>query len=206
MSPNARRRVQPGVVAGLGVLVLIAMVALSGRGDPPSAPTAVTKRKIDLVASVDYVNIDSGWSQDGGVTRGGMRLSLDDLRDITVHDGTLVDDYEMMPPCAEFTVPNACVLLADMLGDAVVWFALVPADKVSGREILTMPGLVDMQSNGDEGVLRNGWIVKLATPVARDCEKQDTPNLRDFITRFPDTASQSIMDLTSDSIVRVRCL
>jgi hypothetical protein len=69
-----------------------------------------------------------------------------------------------------------------------------------------LPGLVDMQANGDEGILRNGWIVRLATPVVRECDKQDTANLRDFITRFPDTASNSIVDLITDNVVRVRCL
>lgn len=193
------------IVVVLVVAFAALALALSREGSPAVAPSVV-RHKIDLVASVDAINADSGWSREGGKTRGGMRLSLDDLRTLTVPEGTLVDNYKAMSPCTDFATPNACVLLADMLGDAVVWFALVPANTVSGREILTMPGLVDMQANGDEGILKNGWIVKLATPVVRECDAQDTVNLRDFITRFPDTASESIMDLTTDSIVRVRCL
>lgn len=163
------------------------------------------RHKIDLVASVNSVSADANWKQDGVTKDGALRLSLDDLRLLTVPEGTLVDDYELMPQCTDFTTPNACVLLADMLGDAVVWFALVPADKVSGMQVLTMPGLVDMQSNGDEGILRNGWVVKLATPVKRNCEKTDTTSLRDFITRFPSDASTSTMNLTTDNIVSVTC-
>lgn len=163
------------------------------------------RHKIDLVASVNTVSADANWKQDGVTRNGALRLSLDDLRLLTVPEGTLVDDYEVMPTCTDFTTPNACVLLADMLGDAVVWFALVPADKVSGMQTLTMPGLVDMQSNGNEGILRNGWVVTLATPVKRNCENTDTTSLRDFITRFPSDASTSTMNLTTDNIVSVTC-
>jgi hypothetical protein len=92
------------------------------------------------------------------------------------------------------------------LGDAVVWFALVKSDAVSGREFLRLPGLVDMQSNGDEGILRNGWILRLATPVKRQCENQDTSSLRDFINRFPDTASESVLNLITDNVVSVKCV
>lgn len=205
MSPR-RRGVGPRSWIAVAVVVVVLVALVATRGGSPAVAPSVTRHKIDLVASVDSVNVDPGWSQEGGRTRGGIRLNLDDLRTLTVLEGTMVDDYSVVPACTELAVPNACVLLADMLGDAVVWYALVPADAASGREFLTLPGLVDMQANGDEGILRNGWIVNLATPVVRECEKQDTTNLRAFITRFPDTASQSIINLTTDNVVRVRCL
>lgn len=168
-------------------------------------PTDVL-HKIDLVASVNSINTDAGWSQEGGVTSSGaMRLSLDDLRVLTVAEGTLVDDYDAVPACADFTTPNACVLLADMLGEAVIWYALVPADSVNGLQYLTLPGLIDMQANGDEGILRNGWVVKLATPVKRECGDKDTTSLRDFITQFPDDMSTSLVNLTTDNVVSVVC-
>lgn len=193
-------------VIGVVVAVAVAGMLFLTRGSSPVVAPSVDRHRVDLVASVDSVNVDPGWSQEGGRTKGAIRLNLDDLRTLTILEGTMVDDYSSVPACTQLAVPNACVLLADMLGDAVVWYALIPADKVSGREYLTLPGLVDMQSNGDEGILRNGWIVKLATPVVRECEKQDTSNLRDFIIRFPDSASQSIVNLTTDDVVRVRCL
>jgi hypothetical protein len=168
-------------------------------------PTDVL-RKIDLVASVNSVSTDVGWSQEGGLTSSGaMRLALDDLRVLTIAEGTLVDDYDAVPACTDFVTPNACVLLADILGESVVWFALVPADKANGMQYLTLPGLIDMQANGDEGILRNGWVVKLATPVKRDCGDIDTATLRDFITRFPDEASTSLVNMTTDNVVSVVC-
>jgi hypothetical protein len=63
---------------------------LATRDSSSEISVTQTLRKIDLVASVDSINVDSTWSQENGVTRGGaMRLSLDDLRVLTVLDGTL---------------------------------------------------------------------------------------------------------------------
>lgn len=193
----------------VGVLaVLLAAVAFSVTRDNTRVIEADSKRfRVDLVASVDAINVDTNWSQSGGRTSGGsIRLSLDDLRVITVPPETMVDDYDAVTACSDFVTPNACVFLADMLGDAVVWFALVKSDAVSGREFLRLPGLVDMQSNGDEGILRNGWILKLATPVKRQCENTDTASLRDFINRFPDTSSESVLNLITDTVESVKCL
>lgn len=198
------------VIVGIGIAVVALFL---GNGiystldrDIDLKPTDVL-HKVDLTASVNSVNTDIGWSQEGGVTSSGaMRLSLDDQRVLTIPEGTMVDDYDTVPACVDFATPNACVLLADMLGEAVVWFALVPADKVDGLSVLTLPGLIDMQANGDEGILRNGWVVKLATPVKRQCGSVDTSSLRDFITRFPDAASTSLMNLTTDTVVSVSCV
>jgi hypothetical protein len=198
-----KRRVLVGALA-----VLLAAVAFTATRDNTRVIQADSKRfTVDLVASVNAINADSNWSQNAERTTGGsIRLSLDDLRVITVPPETLVDDYDAVAACTDFVTPNACVLLADMLGDAVVWFALVKSDAVSGREFLRLPGLVDMQSNGDEGILRNGWILRLATPVKRQCENQDTSSLRDFINRFPDTASESVLNLITDNVVSVKCV
>lgn len=187
-------------------MCLLAVIVLANRGTSSKIGASQTSHKIDLVASVNSINIDSTWSQEGNTTRGGaIRLSLDDLRTLTILDGTLVDDYKSLTACTNFVDPNACVLLADMLGDAVIWFALVPAGASNGREFLTLPGLVDMQANGEEGILRNGWIINLAAPVKRECGDMVTSSLRDFITRFPDQLSQAIVSLTTDNVVSVKC-
>jgi len=186
--------------------MFVAVIALLATRGSSEISVTQTLHKIDVVASVNSINVDAAWSQEGGITRGGaMRLSLDDLRVLTVPDGTLTAEYGSIPACTDFVKPNSCVLLADMLGDAVVWFALVPSDALAGREFLTLPGLVDMQANGDEGILRNGWVVKLAAPVKRDCGDTATSSLRDFITRFPDQLSKIIVNLTTDNVVSVKC-
>jgi len=194
------------ILVGLLAAILVAIVVLATRGTSSTISVTQTLHKIDLVASINAINVDSGWSQEGNFTTGGaMRVSLDDLRTVTVLEGTMTDDYSSFSTCTDFITPNACVLLADMLGDAVIWFALVPSDEIAGRELLTLPGLVDMQANGDEGILRSGWVVKLATPVKRECGDTATSSLRDFITRFPDQLSKTIVNLTTDNVVSVKC-
>jgi len=194
------------ILVGALVVGLIAVVVFATRDNSTTVSVSQTLHKVDLVASVNSINVDTAWSQDGKTTVGGAsRLVLDDLRTLTILEGTLVDDYKSVNACTDFVTPNACVLLADMLGDAVVWFALVAADTSDGRAFLTLPGLVDMQANGDEGVLRNGWVVKLATPVKRECGDVLTSSLRDFITRFPDKTSSAMMNLFTDNVVSVKC-
>ena len=125
------RRVPLAVAAGVAVLLLGNGIYASLNNNAVSVATDV-RHKVDLVASVNTVTADANWKQDGVTSGAVAQLSLDDMRVLTIPEGTLVDDYDGMAKCEDFTTPNACVLLADMLGDAVVWFALVPADKVSG--------------------------------------------------------------------------
>ncbi len=193
-------------VAAAAVVVALLAVVTRGDGGGVPVPSSAVLRPVDLVALVESVNVDSGWSVSSGRTTAAMRLALDDLRTLSIPVGTLVDDGGEPAGCTTFDVPRSCVLLADMLGDAVVWFALVPADQTRGGERLTLPGLVDMRDNGNDGVLRNGWVLPLATPVRRECGDVDTAHLRDFITRFPHAASRTVVDLVSDRVVRVECV
>lgn len=202
----SRRRIVYAAIAA-AVVLFLGNVVINMLSDDGVVTTDKVLRKIDLVASVNSVSATPEWNQLGTRTTGGdIQLALDDLRTMTIFDGTLVDDYAVVPACTDFSTPNACVLLADMLGDAVVWFALVPADTTSPREFLTLPGLIDMRSNGDEGVLRNGWVLNLTTGVRRECGDIDTTSLRDFITRFPDSASTTSVNLITDNIVAVTCV
>lgn len=195
----------PAIIVILAVALAgaLGLASFGGRTGTGSAPVL---HSIDLVANVNAVSVDEGWSMDGGRTHGGVRLALDDLRTLSVPDGTNVASYGDVPACTDLTTPHACVLLADMLGQSVVWFALVPADAATPDTFLTLPGIVDMQANGDEGVMSNDWVLRLATPTKRVCADNDTSSLRDFITRFPGTAARSIVDLTTDEIVRVECV
>ena len=188
------------VAVGLAALLLFAR----GRGTV-AAPGGPEAHRVDLVAVVESVSVDTGWSMDGGRTVKVARLSLDDTRILTLSEGTLVAAHGDVPVCTDLATPRACVLLADMLGQAVVRFALVPANTATPSATLELPGMVDMQANGDEGVLANGWVLRLATPTKRQCADTPTSNLRDFITRFPGAAARSTVDLVNDEIMRVEC-
>ena len=188
------------VAVGLAALLLFAR----GRGTV-AAPGGPGSHRVDLVAVVESVSVDTGWSMDDGRTVKVARFSLDDTRTLTLSEGTLVAAHGDVPVCTDLATPRACVLLADMLGQAVVRFALVPANTATPSATLELPGIVDMQANGDEGVLANGWVLRLATPTKRQCPDVPTANLRDFITRFPGAAARSTVDLVNDEIMRVEC-
>jgi hypothetical protein len=79
-------------------------------------------RRIDLIAQTSTIRSDGTWSVSGGVTRGDATAVLQDGRVLTLADGTLAESSCLFPDAL-----NACVLLADTLGDGVVWFALVAA-------------------------------------------------------------------------------
>ena len=133
---------------------------------------------------------------------GNATLTLDDGRVVEILEGTLGEIT-----CINLTAPSACVLLADMLGGGVVWFALVPVDEnaASSQKMLTLPPLVDMLNGGSLGVLQNDWIVKLGDGVKRTCDSEsDTANLREFITKFAQN-SVAILDLIKDEVTEVVC-
>lgn len=186
---------------GIGALSAFAAVALllfvfTGGGSPGDDAST---RNIELIAVVSGVQSDEGWVTNAGATVGSATMSLDDGRMVSIPSGTLGEIS-----CADLTTSQSCVLLADTLGSAIVWFALVPAESARGSRYLTLPGLVDMRSNGEFGVLSNGWVIRLATPTERTCEN-DPGNLRDFIDSFGGEGSRSVLDLIDDHIVEVVC-
>ena len=186
---------------GSGAVVVFAIVALglfsltSGGSGSGSSET----RDIELIAVVSGIQADEGWSTNSGMTAGAATVSLDDGRIVSIPPGTLGEIT-----CAGLATPQSCVMLADTLGSAVVWFTLLPADASRGGRYLNLSGLVDMREGGDYGVLGNGWVIRLATPTERNCEN-DPGNLRDFIDSFGGDGSQSVLDLIDDQIVEVIC-
>lgn len=185
----------------LGAVTVFAVVALGlfSLTSGGSSGASSTTRNIELIAVVSGVQADEGWATQSGKTIGAAAVSLDDGRTVSLPEGTPGD-----VTCADLSTPKACVMLADTLGPAVVWFTIVPADSSRGGRYLTLPGLIDMRAGGDYGVLKNGWVIRLATPTERTCEN-DPGNLRDFIDSFGGDGSQSVLDVIDDQIVEVVC-
>lgn len=157
------------------------------------------RRDVELVAVVAEARLDDGFAILDGRTTANASLALDDGRRVEVFAGTRGE-----VTCSRPAEPNACVLLADMLGSAVVWFALLDVDPDTPSSVLRLPGLVDMLAGGDLGVLPNGWVVRLTTGVVRTCDTE-TVSLRDFINSFPADASVTVLDLYADEVVEVVC-
>lgn len=193
---SARLWASFGVLAVLGFVTFVMYAFVSG-GSPTSG-NSQSLQNIDLIAAVTGAQPDEGWRVDNKKTVGNITLTLDDGRIVAIVDGTPSE-----VSCTNFSDPYACVLLADMLGTAVIWFAYVPADEKNGKQMLTLPALVDMQAGGDLGVLQNNLVIKLANGVDRTCES-DTATLREFITKYSSN-SISLLDLIADEITEVVC-
>ena len=107
--------------------------------------------------------------------------------------------------CANLDLPDRCVVLADVLGDAVVWFALLPK---APRETAELPPIVDLQDG--YAIFENGWEISYPPVIERDtgdggtCAGEDIPSFSDFLRRFGPN-STTIVDLATQQVVEVQC-
>jgi len=184
-----------GMLLGASALVFATLLLVNGGSSASSSGSRV----IDVVAAVTTTEFGDGWQISDGRSVGDATLSLDDGRTLHIVDATPGEVTCELP-----TIPYSCVIVADTLGSGVLWFALVPSDSSNGKEILTLPALVDMLQGGDLGVLSNGWVVPLATPTVRNCDTETT-SLRDFINKFPDGNAIALLNLYQDQITEVVC-
>ena len=175
-------------------VMLFAVFTLLQGGSESAAPAPMN---VELVAVTESIVATDNWSIIDGKSTGEANITLDDGRVVTVFDQTRGEIT-----CTDLA--GGCVMLADTLGDAIVWFALVPKDVEDGDAQLTMPALIDMRDGGDLGVLQNGWVVRLTVGVKRTCETETT-SLRDFINKFSPDRSVTMLDLITDEVTEVKC-
>ena len=186
--------------AAVGIPIVVAFliyVVLMNSGSPSQSASKVV-HFVNYTASVNIVQAESGWSVVQGTSRLTARLALDDARTVFIAEGTPGEIT-----CTDFSTPNACVLIAELLGDAVVWFALTPATSETLLTRLALPPVVDMLNGGDFAVLSNGWVIPLATPTKRSCSTP-TVSLREFINKFASNMNVSL-NLSADQIDVVTC-
>lgn len=183
------------VVLGLGLFVVFTLTS----GESSQVIGVPETHSIDLIASVSNLQADAGWTVVNARTIGQASPILDDGRTIRIIPNTPGEIS-----CVDLVTPSSCVLLADTLGGAIVWFTLLPADPQRPLTHMELPAVVDMLDGGNLGVLANGWIVKLATPTKRTCDTA-TLTLREFITLYSSDHSKSILDLIADEISEVVC-
>jgi hypothetical protein len=183
-------------VAGLAVLALLAREVLTD--DAPIEAVIedqVIERTIDLIEPIESATVSEGLavSRDG-LTDGFIDLTLDAERVLRI----VPDTYGEIE-CDALDVADRCAVLADMLGDAVVWFAILPQGPSATVELPPIIDLVDGRA-----VFENGWRIPYAPVIERDCDGEDIPTFSDFLRRFgPD--SVTVLDLELRLITSVRC-
>lgn len=183
-------------LAALGALALLARALLvSDDAIEAVIDPEPIERRIDVFEPIVSAEQSTDFSiLPTGATTGYLDLTLTGERVVGIFPGTLGEI-----DCAGLDQDNQCVLLADTLGDAVVWFAVLPAAR---RGTVELPPIIDLDEG--EAVFENGWRVPYAPVIERDCEGEDILTFSDFLRRFgPD--SVTIFDLESRQVVAVRC-
>lgn len=186
--------------ASIVVLALVVLVlrVCSGGDDGSTGDERPVNRRVDLISLTATVRSDAPWFVAQGAMVGDATVVLANGRVIRLADGTLGESSCLYPD-----VTNACVLLADTLGDGVVWFALLPAPPSASTE-LELPPIVQLLDGVTFARLENGWEVPLLDRVVRRCETE-SPNLTAFVQRFADR-HVTIVDLERAEVSAVRCL
>lgn len=185
--------------AAVGSLVVLLGILATFRddGSPVTVVETANTRRIDLIARTSTVRSDGSWSVADGVSRGNATAVLQSGRLLTITDGTLGQSSCLSPE-----VPDSCVILADTLGDGIVWFALIPAPPIESNEV-ELPPIEELLDGVTYARLTNGWEVPLLDKVVRRCE-DETPNLAAFVERFGDS-HVTIVDLEQSQVSAVRC-
>jgi hypothetical protein len=165
-------------------------VAVIGRA--PSA--AVAEHRVNLVQPVYSIQADPGFAVVDGVTNAEMHLSLDATRTMVVKPGT-----PGQITCSRLAEINQCIVAADLLGNAVVWFSLIPNPQ---RASLLLPGVTEVRAD-NWVLLANGWEVARNEVVERNC---DVAGLQDFVDQYGGSLSTSTFSFEQQEIVKVTCL
>lgn len=186
-------------VAALAALAALALLARAILTDDSSIDAVIEpeliERRIDLIEPIASATGVGGFTMPAsGVTDSYLELTLDAERVLRIVPGTLGE-----VECDELDEPDQCAVFADMLGDAVVWFAILPQ---APRATVELPPVIDL--DGGQAVFDNGWRIPYAPVIERDCDGEDIPTFSDFLRRFG-PESVTIVDLESRQVTSVRC-
>ena len=160
-------------------------------GDDDSA--GVELHRIDFVEEIQSVtNREFSFTVDG-VAANDTDLVIDPSRNLRI-----VRDTPGVDHCPQFPAAGACAVVADLLGEAVVWFALVPNG--SGRTV-DMPAIDTL----DDGLatLVNGWQLPFAPVLDRRCADEFT-SYREFRDTLGDDFT-SVYGIDDRRLVAVEC-
>jgi hypothetical protein len=161
-------------------------------GPAEVAPDA--ERNIDLIAMVFAAQADPGFDIVDGRTTADMQIRIDGFRFMNIKAGTPGENR-----CATLDQLATCTVAADLLGESVLWFSIVP---LGPRNTVVLPAVSELLE-GSRLRLANGWVVQRADVVKRVCD-EDTASLTDFIRRFGDDAT-STFSLDEQQLVSVSC-
>lgn len=186
-------------VAACAVLASGALLLQSQRRGLSSldSQSAAQTRRVDVVSLVTAVGAPDFELTEHGRVSGTLVLDIQvggEPRQVQAFPGT-----PGVVECPEL-VAYSCALLAQVLGDTIAWFALVPMDP--GHQFrFTLPAIVDLQDGYAH--LVNGWEVPYAPVIDRSCDP-DAASFAEFLAKRG-TEFTSVYDLREQAIVAVTC-
>lgn len=155
---------------------------------------AAPDREIDLVALVYLAEADPGFALVNGRTTSNMQIRIDGFRYMNIRPDTPGENR-----CEALTELAQCAVAADLLGESVLWFSIIP---LGARNTVVLPAVTELRDDGTVR-LENGWIVPHAEVINRlGCD--DTTSLTDFITRYGPGSTTSF-SLDEQQVVSVTC-
>ena len=182
------------VAALAGLALLVNAIFVDDDQLTAIVESEVSDRKIDFISSVFFMETsnDFGFGDDG-LTEGFIDFVLPRRNVMRVAPGTpgIIN--------CDLRSSNRCVVFADLLGDAVIWFATLPKAE---RETVELPPILDLQDGF--ALFENGWQIRYAPVIDRFCEGEDIVSFSDFLRRFS-PGSTSVVDLETQSVIEVRC-
>jgi len=184
-----------GAFAALALIALgIVVYANGGEEEAPGRAQARRDqlRLIDL-ASFVYAIEDDGFTMVEGYSRGYLDLILDGERTIRIPPGT-----PGAVRCDAMDQVGGCGVVADLLGDAVVWFTIVP---LGPGLTIELPPIVDLEDG--YALLDNGWKLRYAPVLDRRCERE-TESFQEFLREFG-PRSTTIVDPGENRVTAVAC-
>ena len=121
-------------------LTLLALLALTGvamviashneDAKPEVLISEPAGRSVDFVALVQTAQLPLGFAMVGGRANADLYLVIDAARTMLVKEGTPGEI-----DCPLIAEPSQCIVAADLLGDGVLWFSLIPGTAVNRAEI-----------------------------------------------------------------------
>jgi len=154
--------------AAIGAVIasfLIASAVVGGGAEVVSEEevTAQLIRRVDLVERVERFQDDgASFAVQDGVAVNGTVLVLDERRSARIVPGTPSEDR-----CPIGRRIGACALIADLLGEAVIWFRLEPVEPGGVVDFGPIVSLDD-----DVATLADGLQLPYAPVLARRCDTE----------------------------------
>ncbi len=177
------------------LLGMATWIARSNSHDKPKVTVgAPAGHSIDFIGLVQTAQLPPGFAMFAGRASADVYLTIDATRTMLVKAGTPGE-----VDCPLIAEPSQCIVAADLLGDGVLWFSLVPG---TAGAVVPLPAVVELLPGGWVR-LANDWVVQHAPKVERSCA-DDTTSLSNFIETYGDTATSSY-NVEQQRIVRVTC-